>query len=83
MNRSWIVPAVDLGEPNRIVIERCFEDGRLAEVLDLGDFALVRVHAPSGKVYLEQTLPNAGEATVAITRWDGLGLPQPPPERAR
>jgi hypothetical protein len=62
-------------DANRIVIERRFPDGRLAEVLDLGTSALVRVHAPSGKIYIEQTFASLGEATAAMGVWDGEGLP--------
>jgi len=62
-------------DPDRIVIERRFEDGRLAEVLDRGATALVRVHAPSGRLYFEAEYKNVGEATAAITVWDGEGSP--------
>lgn len=67
-----------MNEPdtNRIVIERRFPDGRLVEVLDIGDVALVRVHSPSGQVYIEQMYDNLGEAAAAITVWDGEGYPE-------
>jgi hypothetical protein len=56
-----------------IVIERRFPDGRLAEVLDLGSTAVVRVHAPGGGVYIEESYGNLGEAIAAITVWTGEG----------
>jgi hypothetical protein len=58
---------------DRVTIERRFPDGRLAEVLDLGFTAFVRVHAASGKVYIEQRYGNIGEAIAAITDWNGEG----------
>lgn len=56
-------------------VERRFSDGRLAEVLDLGAAIVVRVHAPSGGVYIEQHYSDLAKATAAITEWDGEGLP--------
>lgn len=62
-----------------IVIERQLQDGRLVEVLDKGTVAIVRVHAPSGKIYIEQEFRDVGAATAAITVWDGEGWPRIPP----
>jgi hypothetical protein len=62
-------------DSNRIIVERRFPDGRLAEVLDLGTTALIRVHAPSGRVYLEKTYADVAEATAAMTVWDGESSP--------
>jgi hypothetical protein len=58
-----------------LLIERGFPDGRRVEVVEVVGGALARVYAPSGRVYLEQTYDTVGEATAAITVWDGLGKP--------
>jgi len=76
---SWVVTAVDSYGLDSVLLERHFEDGRLVEVVDLGDRALVRVRAPSGRVYSERTFSSPEEAAAAITLWDGAGEPQPRP----
>jgi len=62
--------------PNPAVIERQLPDGRRAEVVEADGSAVARVYAPSGRLYIEQTYANVGEATAALTVWDGEGYLQ-------
>jgi len=62
--------------PNPTVIERQLPDGRRAEVVEADGGAVARVYAPSGRLYIEQEYANLGEATAALTDWDGEGYLQ-------
>jgi hypothetical protein len=62
--------------PNPTVIERQLPDGRRAEAVEADGSAVARVYAPSGRLYIEQQYPSLGEATAAITAWDGEGYLQ-------
>jgi hypothetical protein len=59
-----------------ITVKRQFVDGRRAEVVETPNGAVARVYAPSGRLYLETRFDTIGQATAAITLWDGDGEPR-------
>lgn len=67
---------MDESRANDIMIERHFADGRRVEVIETAVGAVARVYASSGRLYLETPFDGVGQATAAITLWDGDGEPR-------
>lgn len=67
-----------MGQPrasSTVLLEKCFSDGRRAQVLHLDGKVLARVFAASGRLYIEHSYDDIGEATTTILEWDGEGWP--------
>ena len=62
-------------EPNGILIERLFGDGRRAEAVELDGHFYARVYTATGRLYLEHEYADVGEATTTLTFWNGEGYP--------
>jgi hypothetical protein len=70
-----LTSAVNAPVHDLLLLEKHFWDGRKAQVVKLDSDVVARVFTSSGKVYLEHSYADAGEATTTILEWNGDGYP--------